>query len=177
MRSKRTILFITIGSLIILDLILIYQLNLCYSVKEDEQQMNSNINEIIPNEVKKHLPLISFPQKLNVVVFLNEQSCNFCNNHVLMHIKQLSNKFPKNIILFISGSGKFYKTISNNFKLTNAISVNKLDGRYDFTNPICLLLDSKNNTILTLEADIRRMAEINNFFEKVSLILNVFYIN
>lgn len=170
---KSKILISLILLLICTNFFILYRLNLCYSLMGDKSKDVNSINATT-SELVKYLPSIESKEKLNLVIYLNEQSCNFCNSHVLTNIKFFSGKYAKNIFLFISSSDSFIKNVTKKFELSNRIKIKKFEGN-NFIHPICLLLDSNNKTILELEADIVRMNEINLFFERIALLFNAFY--
>lgn len=112
----------------------------------------------------KTLPDIRTEQRLNIIVYLNEQNCNFCNNHVTMHLKQISYFFPQNIIIIINGSEKFFTSVKNHFEKSKIIRNENLNAMNYLTHPICLFVDNNNNLLLTLKADLEKIDEISDFF-------------
>lgn len=173
-KSKSSIVIILLAIVI---LFLLFNLNVVTSNKMDEKlkDAKANTNNSSINLAVKNLPSIKSKEILNVIIYIDEYSCGICNNYVLWNFKKISELYPKNTFLFISGNEKYVKNINTNYEFVNKIKIRRFNARNNFKRPIGLLLDSKNKTILELEADFSRIEETDLFFERVKSLLNAVY--
>lgn len=165
--SKSSVLIII---LVVFNLLLFYKVNFTlYSVELKNNPLTKKNK--FPLDVQAKLRSLNMPNDLNLVIFLNEQSCNYCNNQILMNVLFFSENHTNDIFLFIGGSEDYVKIIANKFETCEKIKIQKFETN-SFINPICYLVDLNNKIIMELHVDTFRIDEANLFFERISLLFN-----
>lgn len=173
MLSKPTKNSILVTVLVVLNLVLLYRLNLgCVSNKSNKIRISEKNG--LPMDVRSNLSSLTVTSNLSLVSFINEQHCNFCNSQVLINLEFFAKNYPKDLFLFINGSNQFLEYVTKRFKSLENKIIKKFSGN-SLSNPICLVIDRNKKCLMLLEADLYNVEEIHLFFERSALLFDAFY--
>jgi thioredoxin-related protein len=167
--KKLSINGIIIIILIILNIILLYRLDK-YNV--DSGKKPYTLTESISHDkINLNNSTLRLKEGLYLIIYINEQNCNFCNNFVVSKVKKISSKFSNHIVIFVYGTSRYLSFISKSFDLNKNISIIKeKELKNNYSEPTCFIVDKDSNIILSLSADIKYPDKINLFFKKVVIL-------
>lgn len=106
---------ILVLALVIINLVLLYRLNLGCVSNESNNTKLSEKNRL-PLDVQLNLSSLTVTNKLSLVSFISEQHCNFCNSLVLINLEFFAKKYAQDLFLFVNGSNHFLENVTNRFK-------------------------------------------------------------
>jgi len=169
-KVKINIYLIIIAVLILINFLLIYKSLNCYKSSKLNTEINTESVRDFFNAEEIDILKTKFEEKLILVVIINENSCNFCNNFVLNHLNNFTKKYYNNALLIINGSKSFTESILTDFPSINYSNYDNKINNNRGSDPICILTNNEGDVIIAHKAKLEKIEEISSFFKKISYV-------